>query len=430
MMSAVLRRGVPATCIPLLAYQSSRAQSEASDEAKYYGGYGARGIGTRWGIDPSEAVHIDGTALTRTTLISETHERLRSWATDVNWREATRVHKAAYFTRMTNLAQEDVLQRIRAHYTSVSYVAAAPVQAALFHCEDRSFAALCTHTSAAELVPPTLVEGVFDEKREACIVDFANKRLGGAYLSYGMVQEEKLFAERPDLGTLCARALLEMPDPTPPTSATGRAAAAPAHRTQQPLASPFSTHPNEAWILRGAPAFAGISWYGRTPADALSRLRLEDPADDPRPPTIVAIDAIKASFEVYERRHLELMVRKAYVGFAAARHDPIVGGHAIVATGHWGCGAFYNNERVMFVVQALAAALAGVSLRYHVPPPELAKGSVDLAPAVVFIEEVRAKRLSVDSVLDLLAKRSASDTGWQTKWRPPSRSRRWMPGNL
>ena len=50
-----LRRGVPATCIPLLAYQSSRAQSEASDEAKYYGGYGARGIGTRWGM-PAAAV--------------------------------------------------------------------------------------------------------------------------------------------------------------------------------------------------------------------------------------------------------------------------------------------------------------------------------------------------------------------------------------
>ena len=53
---------------------------------------------------------------------------------------------------------------------------------------------------------PVLVEGIYDEKTERCVVDFANKRLGGGWLSYGMVQEEKMFIERPDLGALCARA--------------------------------------------------------------------------------------------------------------------------------------------------------------------------------------------------------------------------------
>ena len=68
------------------------------------------------------------------------------------------------------------------------------------------------------------------------------------------------------------------------------------------------------------------------------------------------------------------MATKAYAGFAAARHDPKVGGHETMATGHWGCGAFKNNEKVMFVVQSLAADLAGVRLRYHLPPVELTGG--------------------------------------------------------
>ena len=85
------------------------------------------------------------------------------------------------------------------------------MQAALFRCDSAAFGALCEETPVSGV--PELVVGVFDEKKEACIVDFANKRLGGAWLSYGMVQEEKMFIERFDLGALAARALVEMPDP-------------------------------------------------------------------------------------------------------------------------------------------------------------------------------------------------------------------------
>ena len=85
----------------------------------------------------------------------------------------------------------------------------------------------------------------------------------------------------------------------------------------------------------------------RPPARAVHATRT------PTAPLSVAVDAINAEFDKYERRHLEMMLRKAYVGFVAARSDPDVGGHTVVATGHWGCGAFCNDEKVMFTIQAL-----------------------------------------------------------------------------
>jgi hypothetical protein len=114
--------------------------------------------------------------------------------------------------------------------------------------------------------------------------------------------------------------------------------------------------------------FASVGWYGWTKSGSEEKLKLLDPAQDTETaPVMAAIDAIKANFEKYERTHLELMLGKAYTGFAACVHVANTGDDAItIATGNWGCGAFHNNERVMFVVQTLAAHLAGVELKFHV----------------------------------------------------------------
>lgn len=376
-------------------------------QSQYYGSYsGDRfggGIGRRIGLDESRQQLVPHSCVSRVALISETHENLRDWATAENWRRATEIHKAAYFTRKENPVQEEVLQRVRAHYASSQHVAHVPVQAALFRLSSRiSLESLCENTVLKRL--PSIVFGVFDEREERCVVDFANKRLGGGWLSYGMVQEEKMFVERFDYGALCARSLLEMPDPT-----------------TEPIASPFSMRHDEAWVLRGAPTFARLNWYGWTPPDGLARTVLLDPAEDRETaPAVVAIDAIKASFPVYTREHLELMLVKAYVGFAAIRHDPDVGGEKRVATGSWGCGAFYNNERVMFVVQSLAAALAGVELTYHV----LGDG-YRLAEGLGFLEDAMLKKLTVEQTLEALAKRCSTDPQWRSKFDPTrARSRR------
>jgi len=351
------------------------------------------------GISETHKVPLPKMGVCRVTLFAETYENLSKWATDTNWKQATEIHKKAYFTRTENLVQEEVLQKIRQHYVECKhYVSSAPVQAALFRidCTRDEFRKRCDESRVMRI--PGIKFGVFDESSERCIVDFANKRLGGGWLGYGMVQEEKMFIERFDYGALCARSLLEMPDPV-----------------ANPHASPFSMHPDEAWILRGAPRFADVGWYGRTPADALSKLTLLNPVDDSKTaPAVVAIDAIKASFPVYEREHLEMMLIKAYTGFAAASNDPDVGGYKQIATGSWGCGAFYNNERVMFVVQALAANVAGVSLVHHV----LGDG-FRIAPALAFLEDCLVHKLTVGQALDALVERCASDEDWKSKWKPP-----------
>lgn len=378
----------------------------AEDDSLYYGSYdGDRfrgGIGNRVGVDESSKRRLPGTCVDRVVLFSERHRALAAWATEENWREATRIHKAAYFTRTQNLVQEEVLQKVRKHYVESRGDDDRLVQAGLFRCDDiPAFKAVCASSTVRRI--PSVVHGVFDEKGERCVVDFANKRLGGGWLSYGMVQEEKMFIERFDFGALCARSLLNMDDPV-----------------ANPIASPFSMRPNEAWILRGAPAFAEVQWYGRTPKDGLERVRLLDPMDDRHTtPTVVAIDAIKANFTHYRREYLEMMLLKAYVGLAAAKADEDLGGEALIATGSWGCGAFYNNECVMFVVQALAANAAGVSLTHHV----LGDG-IRLDRAFAFMEDQVLKKRTVAESLDLLVDLCAKDPHWKSKF-DPEKQRRW-----
>ena len=373
---------------------------QASASVSYYGSYlndrFGGGIGQRVGVD--EVGHLlPGTGVVRVATFTETHERLKDWATRENWQRATDIHKGAYFTRYTNEIQEAVLEHVRQHYCSAKYLAHEPVLMALYRFEDASefkdrLTRRITHL-------PAVVHGVFDEKNERCVVDFANKRLGGGWLSYGCVQEEIMFIERPDFGAMCARSLLEMPDPR-----------------QEPLASPFSMEANEVWILKGAPRFAELGWYGRAPKDALQKVKLLDPEDDRgTSPTVLAMDAIKASFEVYQREHLEMMLIKAYTGFVAAKEDDVAGGTNLIATGSWGCGAFYNGEPVMFVIQTLAANAAGVSLTYH----SLGDGR-RLAPAFDLLEDALVRKLSVKEAFDVLVERCLNDPAFRTKFKPRS----------
>ena len=373
----------------------------SEDGVSYYGSYlndrFGGGIGRRVGVDESRKHPLAGTGVVRVATFEESHERLRQWATKENWQRAAEIHKGAYFTRGTNEFQDSVLEHIRQHYCGTKYFAHEPVVMALYRCEDRSEVNKRLQKRVNHL--PAVVHGVFDEKNEKCVVDFANKRLGGGWLSYGGVQEEIMFFERPDFGAMCARSLLEMPDPR-----------------QEPLASPFSMEPNEAFILKGAPRYAKVSWYGRCPPDALQKVKLLDPEDDRRTsPTVVAMDAIKASFEIYKREHLEMMLIKAYTGFVAAKEDDVVGGLNVIATGSWGCGAFFNGEPVMFAIQTLAANAAGVSLTYH----SLGDGR-RLAPAFEFLEDTLVRKLTISEAFDLLVERCAKDPAFRTKFKPRS----------
>lgn len=395
--AAISSRGnLSENTVPMRGLSGSCQNSEVSYYGSYLNDRFGGGIGRRVGVDESGKRPLKGTGVVRVATFNDTHENLRKWATKENWQRATEIHKGAYFTRYTNEIQEAVLEHVRQHYEKMPYKADEPVVMALYRFEDRNeFEDRLNKMRVTKL--PAVVHGVFDEKNERCIVDFANKRLGGGWLSYGCVQEEIMFIERPDFGAMCARSLLEMPDPR-----------------QEPIASPFSMEANEVWILKGAPRYAHLGWYGRPPKDALKKVKLLNPEEDRKTsPTVIAMDAIKASFETYQKEHLELMLIKAYTGFVAAKEDDVAG--EVVATGSWGCGAFYNGEPVMFAIQSLAANAAGVALTYHV----LGDGR-RLAPAFELLEEALVKKLSIKEALELLAERCANDPAFRTKFKPRS----------
>jgi poly(ADP-ribose) glycohydrolase len=99
----------------------------------------------------------------------------------------------------------------------------------------------------------------------------------------------------------------------------------------------------------------------------------EGPYNDPTPRNaegcldswIVAIDAeryVGRPHRQFRRRHVHREIHKACVGYCASVS---ITGKIDVATGNWGCGVFGGNVRLKFLVQWLAASLAGRNLRYY-----------------------------------------------------------------
>jgi len=109
---------------------------------------------------------------------------------------------------------------------------------------------------------------------------------------------------------------------------------------------------NEAIVIVGAKKYGDYSGYGRT-------VRYEGSFPQEwtwSARTIIAIDAVPGPGNLSRQLTDNVMdreIRKAVAGFSAARG-------AVVATGHWGCGAFGGDMEVKCLVQILAASMAGV----------------------------------------------------------------------
>ncbi|HEU4535978.1 MAG TPA: hypothetical protein VFS00_17760, partial [Polyangiaceae bacterium] len=180
-------------------------------------------------------------------------------------------------------------------------------------------------------------EGGVEASVGAAQVDFANRFLGGGVLTGGCVQEEIRFSVCPEL--LAA---------LPLCAAMGE---------------------NEAIRLHGAERFATLDGYafglafGGDFRDLTPRL-----PDGTVDVTLVAIDALDLRRVPdpdmqFQPRWLLREANKAFAGFGGARPPPPV--PALVATGHWGCGAFAGDHALKAVLQWLASSAAGVALRYH-----------------------------------------------------------------
>lgn len=180
----------------------------------------------------------------------------------------------------------------------------------------------------------TLVRGLVNQKKHSCMVDFANRHVGGAYLSGGFVQEEKLVLERFEMATLLAKACAE-----------GR---------------PLTMNSTQVWVFRGVHKWATCDEYGSITADWKTHTRTHRTGGNPM--TIIAMDALPINPAVpYTIQQISWLLAKAYTGFAAARRE----GQRHIATGNWGCGVFGNCPYVIFWIQCLAAYMADVHLTYY-----------------------------------------------------------------
>jgi hypothetical protein len=141
----------------------------------------------------------------------------------------------------------------------------------------------------------------------------------------------------------------------------------------------------EVAVYTGSTRCCNIEFYGVLPQDYSKQIKWLPAVESglPNPITIVAMDALKKNpkkSDIYSTDELFWLFRKATAAFTAAKMH----GHAAVHTGAWGAGVFNGSVVVGFVIQALAAAAAGVQMMYH----HLAPNTPELAPALAFIAQL------------------------------------------
>ncbi|KAI6204205.1 hypothetical protein M3Y94_00645600 [Aphelenchoides besseyi] len=165
-------------------------------------------------------------------------------------------------------------------------------------------------------------------------VDFANRKIGGGVLWHGTIQEEIRFSIAPEtlIGCLLCSAMRE----------------------------------NEAILIVGAQQYSKYSGYSRTfKFESKCEFSSVDRNDFGHFQShVIAIDATDYTgkeMRQYDKEHIDRDLQKATAGFATRTPDAPLE----IATGAWGCGNFKGNVELKFLIQWLAASLAGRPLRFH-----------------------------------------------------------------
>ncbi|KAL3310969.1 hypothetical protein Ciccas_010453 [Cichlidogyrus casuarinus] len=159
-------------------------------------------------------------------------------------------------------------------------------------------------------------------------VDFANKFLGGGVIGTGCVQEEILLCIKPEMiaGRLFVQVLED----------------------------------NECLLICGAQRYSNYTGYGDSfkfdgpvqdhlPTDSWNRLNTH----------VAVIDALifhDLASQVHSR-YFTRELNKAYCAFSASLPK-------VVATGHWGCGAFGGCKEIKAIIQLMACAQSSKHLAY------------------------------------------------------------------
>lgn len=245
-------------------------------------------------------------------------------------------------------------------------------------------------------------------------IDFAHATsFGGAYRSFGCVQEERMFAEFRDLAVLDFKTQNGIHPCTDSYDSEG-------HSTYPPKAkpSPFiieSVHRN--FDISNTP-------YGGPFQKASQETILKGIVKvvDPLPVNIIGLAAVdwrNVTNPKYQLEDLTYHFEAAYLANRGAKEISNLRGWKEVAvhTAPWGCGAFYNSEKMITALQYLAARAADVDLVFHGVgnPMNPHYTQENITEIFGWIEKLIEEKKSIKQILQILLEKSLLDNTWRPK---------------
>ncbi|KAL9650023.1 hypothetical protein ABK040_003141 [Willaertia magna] len=208
-------------------------------------------------------------------------------------------------------------------------------------------------------------EGSISDSKDALQIDFANKFIGGASISFGCVQEEIEFSICPELNV--TRLFCEEMDN------------------------------NESITIIGAEQFSKYKGYAFTldyDGNFIDDNKDEDSGNFKK--ETCAIDALmifKYQLEgQWKKASIDRELIKAYCGFSSTNLKK-------VATGNWGCGAFNGDKQLKAIIQYIAASEAEKDIDYYTFKTELLDNELPL-----LVKELKERGVTVGELYKGLLK--------------------------
>lgn len=245
-------------------------------------------------------------------------------------------------------------------------------------------------------------------------IDFANGlRYGGGYRSYGCVQEERMFAEFPDLAKLDFLTNGKI-HPCIDSYAHG------GHRNPPPLAlpSPFIVENifRRFDVSRTPYASAFKNANDSTIKSGISRVTHSVPVN------IIGLAAVDFRSSNSGRYTLEDLIYHFNAAYLANEGAKTVSFNqrqkkTVIHTAPWGCGAFLNSEKMMIAIQYLAARASGVDLVFHGINNRMNPDYTEenIKNIISGISDLIDRNNSPQKILEKLLEMSQKDRSWAPK---------------